>query len=155
MSWALILATLIDVSTGEAKALKVKKEKEAERIAAAANTVEGGVLASPTSFQFDMKAAQEEVLQKLWQSICDWGNDVLNDAVRYARETTARDTSILRETKDQQEDPSNFFKQRFSQSVWPSLRSRGWKADLSNENDKTIYSFKGSKVCQLGCFCKG
>lgn len=137
-------------------------EKDREKTAEAAKPADGGVLAvSLSSEKVTVTASVEELKQKAFEKLSkeasDWMEDVIADAVAYAKEKSPREKEFLNRVLHKTSDSAQPLKQSeiasmFATSVWPSLKSRGWKAEVISEGDsagKTRYSFEGKDVRML------
>lgn len=166
MCWTLVLTTLIETASEDGERAMNREvraaEKDREKTAEAAKPADGGVLAvSLSSEKVTVTASVEELKQKAFEKLSkeasDWMEDVIADAVAYAKEKSPREKEFLNRVLHKTSDSAQPLKQSeiasmFATSVWPSLKSRGWKAEVISEGDsagKTRYSFEGKDVRML------
>jgi hypothetical protein len=116
------------------------------------------------------KREVEACFQRIWAEHVSWAASVLNEAVAYARDHEPRDsesrtklssvlawlndrsTSLRRNeaaSKPQESSRSSDISSAFAESVWPSLKARGWKAEaitVGPSAGKTRFTYGGNVV---------
>jgi len=162
MCWTLVLTTLLDTAAGDGEKQMNRElraaEKVREKAAEAFEPADGGVLANGLPSPEKPKSSIEELKQiafmKLRLDTASWMEAVIVDAVMYAKEHSPRDKEmldrVLRKSNDSpQRLNQNDIATMFATSVWPSLKNRGWKAEVISEGasiGKTRYSYDGKDV---------
>ena len=157
MSWAILLLVLCEIAQEDAAQSKKRAVRAAEKKRESSdspNPSDGGVL----------EAASEEVSQemiqrcfnKLWATNACWASSVFDDALAFARKSEPRDEDILYRALDSTAIPGSGtplkqdeISSLFVQNVWPSLKTRGWKAAVLSDGPhagKTQYSYEGKQV---------
>jgi len=152
---------LEDATQTTKRAARVAEKKRESSDSAA--LPEGGVLAILQTQ--DSGAVKPEVVQhcfkKLWYASESWVTAAFNDALTFARSAEPRDQEALSRglqsarsagTKSTAPLKKDEISALFSQNVWPSLKSRGWKAVVLSEGPnagKTQYSYGGKQVSTI------
>lgn len=157
MSWAILLLVLCEIAQEDAAQSKRRAVRAAEKKRESSdspNPSDGGVL----------EAASEEVSQemvqrcfnKLWATNACWAPSVFDDALAFARKSEPRDEDILYRALDSTATPGSGsplkqdeISSLFVSNVWPSLKTRGWKAAVLSDGPhtgKTQYSYDGKQV---------
>lgn len=156
MCWSTLLVAICefaedDASSTQRRAVRAA-EKKREADSEASPTVQGGVLAgSQQGVSVEEKEALvQKCFDKLWASNSAWASRAMKDALVFAKngvprseETVAR---VLRNaaTPMKQDEITT----KFVQTVWPSLKNRGWKATVISEGSnsgKTQYDYDGKQ----------
>ena len=158
------MTTLIETAASDGEKAMTREvkaaEKDREKNAEAANPSDGGVLAvalSSDKVSASIEELKEKAFEKLRRDTSNWIKDVIADAVAYAKENSPRDKESLDRALHKTNGSPQPLKESeiatmFATSVWPSLKSRGWKAEVLTEGDsvgKTRYSFDGKDVSPL------
>ena len=103
----------------------------------------------------------QKCFDKLWAVNACWAASVFDDALIFARSAEPRCEEILSRgldsTKGSSSGSATPLKQDeisslFVQNVWPSLKSRGWKASVLSEGPhagKTQYAYEGKQVSNI------
>jgi hypothetical protein len=154
MCWSLIFTTLLETVNEEVQSQKRKDES------LKLQHPDGGILAlSPTKIgvnsTFDVSARRKEIFQSLMKKNLDCVSLAIHDAVAFAKSVAPRDQAEIdaalggaNKTQSMKESITTLF----AANVWPSLKSRGWKAKLVTEGDQvgqTIYQFENQEVNHL------
>jgi hypothetical protein len=161
MSWSLILTSLIEAAHEEAQGVKKKDERILKQKADETHEEDrqnGGVLASKANMLEDegSSSVSDEEIEKafsyLWKSVSPWAGRVVRDAVDYASTSSPRDSKTLSRIL-RKPSPSeltlNDVQSKFARSVWPSLKTRGWTANVETEGSsigQTKYVYSGTVV---------
>ena len=155
MSWSIILLALREYAEEDAASTKRRAARAAEKRREAEgpsdNAPQGGVLAQTEPNDEKSKDLIQKCFNKLWSANSAWAAQVLEDALAYARNSQPRNEALLTRALDQDSSSSvptseQEVEQIFGQNVWPSLKTRGWKAEVLTEGPhvgKTQYSFEG------------
>lgn len=159
MSWALILLTLIESAADDAEKSMSREQrsaaKEREKVVESEAPGNGGVLASapPETSPFStIKELRLKAFEKLRDETSEWMKSVLSDAVAYAIENIPREEKSLKSVfrgKNFTSDNHCDIATMFETSIWPSLKNRGWVANIAVEGESagsTHYSFQGKDV---------
>lgn len=157
MCWSLLLVSLCEVAEDDAAQSKKRAARAAEKKRDIEDDpMEGGVLAAPkdTESSEDAKVLVQKCFDKLWLANASWAASVIKDALQFARNSQPRSDEVLSRVLRHAAGVSAPMKQdeittKFVQTVWPSLKNRGWKAQqvLEGANaGKTQYSFEGKQV---------
>ena len=132
-------------------------EKDREKAAEAAQPADGGVLAvTPSSDKVattPIEERKQKAFEKLRTETSDWMKGVFSDAIDYAKENSPREKELIdrvvHKIETSQPLKQTEIASMFATSVWPSLKNRGWKAEVLAEGEsagKTRYSFDGKDV---------
>ncbi|GAX26228.1 chromodomain-helicase-DNA-binding protein 7 [Fistulifera solaris] len=158
MSWSLVLTSLIEAAQEEAQVAKKKDERILKQKAVETHEEDrqnGGVLASKANLlEEESSNVSDEELEKafkyLWKSVSSWAGQAVRDAVDYASTSTPRDSKTLSRIL-RKPPPSeltiNDIHSKFARSVWPSLKTRGWTANVETEGSsagQTRYVYSGT-----------
>jgi hypothetical protein len=167
MCWTIVLMTLLEAATDDSEASEKREAKAADKAREESvepgKPIEGGVLAVDRSFETvsDVKKLVQTAFEKLWRESSNWMQDVLTDATDFASHSIPREQELLDKihhtgSKSAQpliKPPDNA--NMFATSVWPSLKSRGWVAELITDGDsagKTRYVFQRKEVTYITVF---
>jgi hypothetical protein len=153
MSWSLALLSLLETADDDAIQAKKREERVAEKKQEESGEASAGVLAMDLSHNYtDEVQLKEKSFEKLWNVNATWAKLALEDAVTFAKASEPRDIDTLKKAlmisepkKPQQGGVSS----TFAENVWPSLKSRGWKAITLTEGPsagKTRYTYVGKQV---------
>lgn len=165
MCWSIVLWSIIESVTENTeiaarREVKIdEKNRELELSIKSSNDATevhgGGVLFLNSSREivFDAKKFKENEFTKLWHETKDWMSRLIADAVAFASSNTGRTTSGNQKLSSHSY-LMNFEAEeeaKFLSSVWPLLKSRGWKSELKVDKarNKTHYMFNGNKVRSL------
>lgn len=156
MCWAMVLLALVEGTTEEVELINKKEARIAKKlldksVEKASN--DGGVLASVVSMKDDVVTEEPRVASKieafgrLWKPVSTWCSSALSDAVEYAKTQKPRDNETLQllNNNDSKQLSADDINRRFATSIWPSLKSRGWKAVLKSEGEataKAVYQYE-------------
>lgn len=163
MSWSLVLTAAMEAATSEVEGAKKREERAAQK------TMEqsGDSLTAKVPRENESKGnairmseEKEKAFLRLWKTISGWSKNVLHDAVAFAKgheprdhETIERLKGVARKSEDSETD---VVASKFAESVWPSLKSRGWNAKFVAEGDaagRTRYVYNEKEVSgSLGVF---
>ena len=158
--------TILDAAVDDAEralSREVKSaEKDREKTAEAAKPADGGVLAAalppdPDGLEKPLPSIDTLKLaafEKLRNDAAPLMEAAIADAVAFAKENSQRDQTVLARVLRRATESVTTMKKSdivplFATSVWPSLKSRGWKAELISEGSsagKTRYSYNGKDV---------
>lgn len=158
MSWAMLLLILCEIAQEDAAQSKKRAVRAAEKKrenSDSPNPSDGGVLAEAASGTISQELIQK-CFDKLWATNACWASYVFRDALEFARRNEPRDEDILYRALDstitsgsgtplKKDEISSLF----VQNVWPSLKTRGWKATVLSDGaheGKTQYSYEGKQV---------
>jgi hypothetical protein len=161
MCWSVIFVVIRQTVDDEYDALVKKDQLAADRASAiSAETSQGGLLAVPAntsscadSVGIDPIVAKEKIFVALMRSLAPWIERAVDDATNYAKNNEPRKEEVLNklQTLSVPTDATSMF----ATNLWPSLKSRGWKANLITEGDRTgetRYSFKDKEVRSVHAF---
>ena len=165
MTWSILLTTLLETAEDDANGAKKREERAAEKKQEENGQGDGGILAvdlSQDGANVGLDAAQlkEKAFQKLLTANESWTKLVIEDAVLFAKENPPRDAETVQKalkagaSEKPHLDGISFM---FAESVWPSLKSRGWKAELLVEGPstgKTRYTYKDKQVRVVSYFVR-
>ena len=140
-------------------------QKDREKVAEATKPADGGILAAslPSKDPEKPRSTIEELkriaFEKIRAESSSWMKGVISDAVDFAKENSPREKEvldrILRKSSDTSAPPKpSNTAAMFATSVWPSLKNRGWKAEVIAEGSsagKTRYSYDGKDVSPMPC----
>ena len=165
MAWSLVMFTIIDAAVDDAEKALNRELKTAEKdreTAEAMKPTNGGVLAASLPLNSDglekppssIDTLKRAALEKLLNDTAPWIEAVFTDAVAFAKENSPRDQTVIAQVLRGSTDSVTKMKKSdtdlmFANSIWPSLKSRGWKAEVISAGfyaGKTRYSFKGKDV---------
>lgn len=162
MCWTVVLTTLLETAEEDSEATRKREAKAVEKLrderAESAKSEDGGVLAADRSSSeptvLDVENAKRKSFKKLLRESSNFLQHVLSDAVTFARDHTPREKNLLdkmlrKTTKSSQLFQPSSSTSMFATSVWPSLKSRGWTAEVMSDGNavgKTRYSYKGKEV---------
>ena len=162
MCWTIVLTTLLETVEEDSEATMKREAKAAEKLrdekAESSKTEDGGVLAADrSSFEptvLDVENSKRKSFKKHLREASNFLQHVLSDAVTFASDHTPREKSLLdkilhKTTKSSQLSQQSSGTSMFATSVWPSLKSRGWTAEVmadGNAVGKTRYIYKGKEV---------
>jgi hypothetical protein len=153
MSWSLALLSILETAEDDAIQAKKREERVAEKKHEESGEVSAGVLAMDLSQNCtDEAQLKEKSFEKLWTANATWAKLALEDAVTFAKGSEPRDTDTLNTammTSEPKKPQQVGVSSTFAENVWPSLKSRGWKAVLSTEGPsagKTRYTYLGKQV---------
>jgi hypothetical protein len=159
MSWSLALMTILETADDDAIQAKKREERAAEKKQEESGEVSAGVLAMDLSQNCtDAALLKEKSFEKLWNANASWAKLALEDAVTFATDSEPRDTDTLKTAlmiSEPQKPKQGGLSSTFAETVWPSLKSRGWKAGLSTEGSsagKTRYAYAGKQVRFISTF---
>ena len=168
MSWAIVMVCLLDHAEDNGEQAKKALQRAAEKRRSEGGESKqetGGMLAVDRSTEpneEEKKQLKVEAFQKLVQMHSSWLKQVFADAVSYAKDNEPRDKETVdliyrKPTESEQPPKPTETATIFATNVWPSLKSRGWKAITKVDGSsagKTIYSFEGKEVRLLHrCVC--
>jgi len=156
MTFSVSLLALIESAEDDAMGtIKRLKQQIAEAKQSAEKTdSDGGVLASLSSVdQFEGSAEQlAKSFSRLWENYRVWASRALADAVSFARGHEPREADSVEKALHPDEWKSrqnpDGLAAKFNEA-WPSLKNRGWKADVQDSGDqsgKTRYEYEGKQV---------
>lgn len=161
MCWSILLISLCETAKEDAVQGKKRAERAAEKKREAAGGASpdqslGGVLASTnTSTEADRQDSEQKCFDKLWFANAAWATPVLKDALTFAASTEPRSEEVLSSVIDRFFDSgattNDDLSAKFARHVWPSLKSRGWKAEVLNNGPdagKTVYKYDSKQVSQ-------
>eukprot|EP00980_Cylindrotheca_fusiformis_P030318 scaffold24653_cov157-Cylindrotheca_fusiformis.AAC.2 len=137
MAWSFALLGISEVAKEEASMSMKRVARNAEKKRESEGGEEGGVLAESAPAPLSSER-QTEILEatfkKIWNFNVGWAEQALVDAVAYAKSNEPRSLKSLGGKADKEDE----CKKLFYQSVWPSLKGRGWK----EEDTETGKSFQ-------------
>lgn len=167
MSWAMLLLILCEIAQEDAAQSKKRAVRAAEKKrenSDSPNPSDGGVLAEAKGNGASGTVPQELIqrcFNKLWATNARWATPVFQDALAFARRSEPRDEDILYRALDSTMTPGSGtplkqdeISSLFVQNVWPSLKTRGWKAFVLSDGahaGKTQYSYDGKQVRLSAC----
>jgi hypothetical protein len=155
------LTTLLESADDDVGAAKKRDARTAEKVQEESTEVSkpgnGGVLAVDRSSEVTIEDAdklKQKAFEKHWRDTSNWMGHVLSDAIAFASDHAPREKEQLDRILRKTNGSSHHLQQSkiasmFATSVWPSLKSRGWNAELITEGDtagKTRYSYLGKEV---------
>jgi hypothetical protein len=152
MCWSIVLSSIVEAADENVENAVKRDEKQAEKIREleSSKITDGGVLASNsskvvTSYDFDNRKQSE--FNKIWEEMKSWAEKVITDAVSFASDSAPRSTTDLDQNKHEPSHVSirDEMEARFNSSVWPPLKSRGWKSELAADST-TRYWFNAKEV---------
>lgn len=172
MCWAIVFFTVLDVTNADALMSKRTKQRHAEKEEKQQNEndkpVDGGVLAvaslpvadneKPEKARLDEGEEDNELkknmFEKTWNANSSWIGSAVEDAVEFAKQNEPRSSQALDKFHLSPGDGTSNravfdIGVSFNESVWPSLKGRGWKAEEVDNGAlavKTRYSFEGKNV---------
>jgi len=160
MCWTVVLTSLLELAEEDGEMAKKREVKAAEKARdekAESKPDNGGVLAVDRSSEpevQDVDQLKRKAFEKHWKASSTWMEQLLVDAIACASEYAPRGKEQINKAFRKYDGSSQPLKQAevsamFATSVWPSLKSRGWKAQQITEGDstfKTRYSFEGEEV---------
>jgi hypothetical protein len=162
MCWSILLVALCEVAEEDAAQTKRRAERAAEKKRDAdeddVNPPSlGGVLAVPIDAMLsdgDTAALIQKCFDKLWMASASWATPVMQDALEFAKSCQPRSEEVLSQALQNAAGPKSPMKHdeittKFVQTIWPSLKSRGWKAQVLMEGPSagsTQYSYNETKV---------
>ena len=148
MCWSITFVTFLetvnadidDVAKRIEKATQKKEEKSEENLE---------LLLAPSGSKEEKDTKSDEWKQnqsvisfkKFWEAN-KWLNTSLDDANNFAKESTARNISLLNEDSDGAN--STPLLDSFLENIWPSLKNRGWK-ELTVSDDRSRRSWESDK----------
>jgi hypothetical protein len=155
MCWSLVLMTIREAADDDVLASKRKAEKAAEKKREAEGkdeSLEGGILGNNAPPVQPLENL-DSCFEKLWKTHKAW----IEEAVGHAQEFAASHPPRPKQTLDRalhvgtprnQTESMKGVNAVFVENVWPALRSRGWKVEMSptDEGDVTKYAFGDKKV---------
>lgn len=167
MVWAMFLFALLEGSEDEASQNRKRDEKIEESkmigLARESGHMDGGVLAEATktsNTESKIKPKEwyiEQSLKKLWSSHATWLTAALDDALAYAKSATPNSREAIDKAIRRTSTSDTDISSRFASEIWPSLKTRGWKASLVSDGinaGKRCYSFEEKKVVLIACLCR-
>lgn len=164
MAWSLVMSTLMDSAADDAEKSLIREmkaaEKYREKVVDREAPAQGGILAEaspphmPGQRHSSLIALQQAVFGKLLAECSPWMNAVIADAINFAKENSPRGQKMLprvlrRSTNAAASMNQSDIATMFATSVWPSLKNRGWKAEVISEGmsaGKTRYAYGGNDV---------
>jgi hypothetical protein len=153
MSWSLALLSILETADDDAIQAKKREERAAEKKQEESGEVSAGVLAMDLSPNCtDEAQLKEKYFEKLWNMNATWAKLALDDAVTFAKASEPRNTDTLKAAlmiSEPKKPQQGGMSSTFAENVWPSLKSRGWKAVISTEGPsagKTRYTYVGKQV---------
>lgn len=163
MSWSLILATIVDSACDDVDAAKKRDERAAQkrREESLDKSQDGGVLADLSRPVDHLTSDEEEkakAFEKLLQGMSKWSAKVLDDATSFAKDHEARESEILDKlqgntTKQQHKLTADGISSKFAESVWPSLKGRGWNAVVDTEGGSAGHTRYVYLEKEVGVLC--
>jgi hypothetical protein len=161
MCWSVVFAAIRQTVDDEYESSQKKDQAAADRATSInAETGQGGLLALQTSssnisasLAVDSKVAKENIFNAVFRSLAPWVVQALEDATTFAKQNEPRKEDVLKKLQmmNSTSVPTEAASM-FATNLWPSLKSRGWKADLITEGDRvgeTRYSFKDKEVSSI------
>jgi hypothetical protein len=161
MSWTVILTTIIETVEEEAETNRrrdIKEREKAREEEIKGKNSGGGVLAidrSQDPGNLELEELKQKAFSKIWESNSRWLKDLLIDATAYAKETTPRSKAVIdrivhmgKISSEQRKNNTDSLSLIVA-NVWPSLKSRGWKADMITDGEfagKTRFSKDDKEV---------
>jgi hypothetical protein len=159
MCWSILLISLCETAKEDAVQVKKRTERAAEKKREAEGDASpdqflGGVLASTNnSSNADRQDSEQKCFDKLWFANAAWATPVLKDALTFAASTEPRSEEVLSSVIDRCFDScaptKDDLSSKFALHVWPSLKSRGWKAEVLADGPdagKTVYKYDSKEV---------
>jgi hypothetical protein len=158
MTWSLILTTVVEVASEEVEGAKKREERAAQKFRKSfEDENNGGVLAAelPSAEASDQRNSEETELAfaRLWEAIEGWASKPLSDAIEFAKSHAPRSREMILSLAGIADKPRQLgiddVASKFVESVWPSLKSRGWSSVSFSSGDaagKTKYMFKENEV---------
>jgi hypothetical protein len=162
MSWTTVFTTIVEAAADEVENARKREERAAKKLREESLEKEkgqGGILAvdlsreDATPVKVNAEEEKEKAFVRIWKTVSCWCTRALDDAVEFAKEHEPRDKEtierLLEESKESQPLSSDAVSSKFARSVWPSLKSRGWSAVITDEGDaagETRYLYKGQEV---------
>jgi hypothetical protein len=153
MSWSLLLLTILEAADDDASVAKKREERATEKKQEASGQQSEGVLAMDLSQNcIDEAQLKEKSFVRIWTANAAWAKSALEDAIAFAKDNAPRDADTLETSlagSESQKPKQAGISSTFAENVWPSLKSRGWKAELSTEGPsagKTRYTYGGKQV---------
>jgi hypothetical protein len=156
MSWSLALLSLLETADDDAIQAKKREERVAEKKQEESGEASAGVLAMDLSQNYtDEVQLKEKSFEKLWNLNATWAKLALEDAVTFAKASEPRDSDTLNKAlmiSESKKPQQGGVSSTFAENVWPSLKSRGWKAVTLTEGPsagKTRYTYVGKQYSSL------
>lgn len=161
MSWTVILTTIIEAAEEEAETIRrreIKERDKAREEEMKGKDSAGGVLAIDLSLDHDnpdLEELKQKAFTKLWESNSKWIHCLLIDATAYAKEMAPRSKDVIDRILHRGKTSTEQLKNNpdcltlVAANVWPSLKSRGWKAEMITDGElsgKTRFSKDGKEV---------
>lgn len=143
MCWSIILLTFLEVAEEDSTQMQKRQERaaEKEREKAAQANSDGGVLAEASVSKVtpeDEVILKRKCFSKLWATNISWARHALEDCVSYAKNNDPREQSTLDKVLHRSDAPKKRISNvstLFMESVWPSLKNRGWKGEMRTEGN--------------------
>lgn len=160
MAWSIVLMSMIETAEEDASMAKKREERAAEKKREESAPQDGGVLAldrsqEATNEALDDGQLQDRAFKKVLGANATWMKLAIEDAVAFAKESEPRDADTIKKflkATDTEKRRPHGISASFAESVWPSLKSRGWKAELLVEGPaagKTRYAYEGKQVRRI------
>ena len=136
---------------------KKRDERHAEKKRAeddpAPQPSSGGTLAAIPQEPAALEQSDEEysrvAFEKLWSTNQAWTSLLLEDALSYTKSFEPNDQTGIDKALRKGPVTSADISSQFASNIWPSLKTRGWKASILSEGDnagRRCYEFGERKV---------
>jgi hypothetical protein len=150
MCWSMLLFTLREAADEDALNAKRRaeraaaKKRESDGALAPDKQENGGVLGADSDMLVQEKEADntqlEACFKKLVHSNVSWLNKVVQDASAFAETNSPRSKSALKHAMKSHLPVESSAAQKgaislFVENIWPSLKTRGWTAEVLNEGE--------------------
>ena len=133
MYWSLVLLTFREAVEDDIR--DARKNRDIETTLLQRKTTDGRSLGGNDDEKKKRRNLINLSFQKLWKSHSSWASKALTDGIEFAKTSKPR-KNILKDDKSTVKDTAPLTS-AFNKSVWPALRSRGWKEEVLPSGSKT------------------
>ena len=148
MCWSLLLLALTEAAKDDAAGAR----RRAERVAAKKQNGFEDASAQPVVLTTDdvgqgQEVSEEASFRKIFNANMVWAQEVLHDAIVYARSFEPRPVKSLNQAQQEDEISASFYS-----GLWPALKARGWKEEIVGDGKRfTFNNFNVSHCNEHAC----
>ena len=129
MFWSLVLLTMKEASEDDTRDSRKKRDTDKN------SPLQKNDSDSNAQPEADKNSSVSNTsFKKLWDSNSNWASKAVEDAIHYAKFSTPRQAFQIGPKSEKETPPLTA---AFNESVWPVLRSRGWKEENTSNTTKT------------------
>jgi hypothetical protein len=147
MAFSMLLYCVVEAAEAELATSKRREDRLAEKLKGETGNADQ-TDAKPAPGVTDGELAVQ-AFRKFWDPNADWVTKLVMEVVVYAKDHDPRNEETLmqlmhKKTKSMDEGGVKIL---FAKNVWPSLRSRGWKARVAEGgSSEPQYAYEGKEV---------